>query len=226
MAEPDLSAALAELAGHPYVLVSKRGDPAGTRLTGPLPAAEVLDLGFGAADALVEVHARGLAVDGLHARSLVLSATGEPRLAIDALRLDDPADRADDVSALRRALAGLLPDDDDPTTRATRTVLDDDTVPTAAALRDALAAVRLGRPPARPPMPSTAGPVRPTGAAGERVGEAVDPAQRLRGRPHADGGPPTPATSGTRSPRRPVSVPVVVLVVLVVLVGLLWLLTR
>ena len=182
MAASDSASALNELARHPYVVVPRPGDPAGVApLTGPLPVAEVLDLGFGAADALVEVHARGLAVDGLHAGSLVTAATGEPRLAIDAVRVGDAAGRAADVSALRRALDGLLPDGDDPTTRATRVVLDDDAVPTAAALRDALAAVRLGERPGPPPI-KTVDEVGPSGPGGERVGGSVDPAERLQGR--------------------------------------------
>ena len=221
MADRDLSAALADLAGHPYILVTATGTPT-ERLSGPLPTAEVLDLGFGAADALVEVHARGLTVDRLHAGSLVKSASGEPRLAIGAVQVGESADQAADVSTLRSALAGLLAeDDDDPTTRATRTVLSDEPVQTAAALRDSLAAVRLGTLPPRPPIPSP-DEVSPSATGGERVGGAVDAAQRLQARARSDGGPPAPAIPAVTSVWWIVLIGAVVVVVGVTV----WLLVR
>jgi len=214
-------AALADLAAHPYVLVPTSGDPVGpTRLAGPLPVAEILDLGFGAADALVEVHIRGLAVDGLRAGSLVMSS-GEPRLALDSVRPAGAVDQAADVSALQTALAGLLDDHDDTITQATRTVLTDDTVHTAAALRDALAAVRLGKLPPRPPIPSPAEAPSTPGAGPERTGGSVGPAQRWAGGAEATGSAQVPATSAGGSAWWLV----VIGAALVVLV-LVWLLVR
>jgi len=223
VAEPDLAAALAELAGHPYVVVPSPADAARTtRLAGPLPATEVLDLGFGAADALVEVHVRGLAVDGLHAGSLVTSASGEPRLAVDSVRPADAADQAADVAALCRALAGLLADDGDRATQSTRAVLTDGTRHTAAAVRDALAAVRLGTLPPRPPTPSPTDTVSTSGTGTEHAGGAIDPAQRLQGRPEPAGAASVPTTSVGGSMRWLVLTGVVLLVIAVVI----WLLVR
>jgi hypothetical protein len=172
--ENDPGAALRAVAAHPYLLAADAASGA-EPIQGPMPTAEVLDLGFGVADGLVELHSRGLVHGRISPVSLVVVPAGGLRLALP-VSARDAGEAATDVARLQAVLADLLPGEPDPLTDRARSVLTDPALTTAVGLRDALASVRLGELPARvstAAIPSTI-PVTGAATAGVKVNPAGD----------------------------------------------------
>jgi hypothetical protein len=167
---------LRRLSAHPY-LVSVADVAADVEpLTAPIDTGEVLDLTFGAADALVELHGAGHTHGAIGPDSLVVLGSGQHRLVAPPVKPVPGASQAGDLAELAKAARDLLPSDrtagrggldtdeardandaDGVRLAAGRQVLDSAAAgdyADAVAFRDAVAAVRLG-PISAGPLPTS-----------------------------------------------------------------------
>ena len=205
MTGADRAADLRRLSAHPYLVSADLDDATGVEpLTRPTATSDVLDLTFGAADALVELHHAGHAHGAIGPTSLVRLGSGGYRLAAPPPNPVPGASPAADVAALAAAARDLLPaaNDDTPDdtpdgaydvdesdradpdrTAAARQLFDSaagGAFSDAAGFRDAVAAVRLGRIVPGPRLPSAPTAADSTSSAsGTRSSDSGD-RQRLR----------------------------------------------
>jgi hypothetical protein len=98
--------------GYPFVMQLIDGEAVPVRP--PLPAAQVIDVGRGLADALDVAHSRGVSFGIIEPLDILLTSNGEPVLAFPHLPMFTPLEdgataAARDVASLCAALLTLLP---------------------------------------------------------------------------------------------------------------------